>query len=354
MSRQVGWTRAAIELLEKLDRTQGPALDHAAVICAEAIGGGGLVHLFGTGHSRMSVEEMFPRYGSYPGFHPMVELSTTFHTQVVGTNGQRQAMFIERVEGLAEVILRNFHLSPPDAMVVFSARGVTANPIEMAMGARRRGLPVEHVELHSLAGHDAFLLDYEQQGPLVPLRMRDTNGCRFGDTEVVLESPDGRQYRLGDVRHVDGDRFVNREAGQVQGADEAFEVERREPAHLRLLARGVLHLGALAALQVLLEVGLAGADVGDRVALGDVAVEVGEVAQAGGDRLQLLAFPADDDFFLRSSFNKNGAIDSCEVWSLFVPFLCNHRGDVRDLVRSGLQNLLTHDLSREAAQRLIG
>ena len=51
-------------------------------------------------------------------------------------------MFIERVEGLAEVILRNFHLGPPDAMVVFSARGVTANPIEMAMGARRRGLPV--------------------------------------------------------------------------------------------------------------------------------------------------------------------------------------------------------------------
>ncbi|HEY6709785.1 MAG TPA: SIS domain-containing protein, partial [Actinomycetota bacterium] len=105
MSRQVGgavaatgWTRAAIALLEKLDATQGAALDDAAAICATAIGGGGLVHLFGTGHSRMSVEEMFPRYGSYPGFHPMVELSTTFHTQVVGTNGQRQAMFIERVE----------------------------------------------------------------------------------------------------------------------------------------------------------------------------------------------------------------------------------------------------------------
>ena len=149
MSRQVGgegaatgWTGAAIALLEKLDRTQGAALDDAAAICALAIGEGGLVHLFGTGHSRMPVEEMFPRYGSYPGFHPMVELSTTFHTQVVGTNGQRQAMFIERVEGLAEVILRNFHLSAPDAMVVFSASGVTANPIEMAMGARARGLPV--------------------------------------------------------------------------------------------------------------------------------------------------------------------------------------------------------------------
>ena len=80
--------------------------------CAEAIAAGGLVHLFGTGHSRIAVEEMFPRYGSYPGFHPIVELSMTFHTQVVGANGQRQAMFIERVEGLAEAILANFELRP--------------------------------------------------------------------------------------------------------------------------------------------------------------------------------------------------------------------------------------------------
>lgn len=136
------WTRSAIALLEKLLLTQGEQLDRAASLCAEAIAAGGLVHLFGTGHSRMSVEEMFPRYGSFPGFNPIVELSTTFHTQVVGANGQRQAMFIERVEGLAEVILSNFHLSAPDAMMVFSTSGVTANPIEMAMGAQARGLPV--------------------------------------------------------------------------------------------------------------------------------------------------------------------------------------------------------------------
>ena len=57
---------------------------------------------------------MFPRYGSYPGFNPIVELSMTFHTQVVGANGQRQAMFIERDEGLAETILANFELRPTD------------------------------------------------------------------------------------------------------------------------------------------------------------------------------------------------------------------------------------------------
>ena len=110
--------------------------------CAEAIAADGLVHLFGTGHSRIPVEEMFPRYGSYPGFNPIVELSMTFHTQVVGANGQRQAMFIERVPGLAEVILSNFAFGPSDVMMVFSASGLSAVPVEMARGARRRGLRV--------------------------------------------------------------------------------------------------------------------------------------------------------------------------------------------------------------------
>jgi uncharacterized phosphosugar-binding protein len=136
------WTRAAIELLERLMATQGDAIAATARISADTIASGGLVHMFGTGHSRMAVEEMFPRYGSFPGFHPLVELSTTFHTQVVGANGQRQAMFIERVEGLAEVILSNFTFGADDAMIVCSTGGVTANPIEMAMGGRHRGLPV--------------------------------------------------------------------------------------------------------------------------------------------------------------------------------------------------------------------
>jgi uncharacterized phosphosugar-binding protein len=98
---------------------------------------------------------MFPRYGSYPGFNPMVELSLTYHTEVIGSNGQRQAMFIERVEGLAETILANFELRPGDAMMVFSASGLSAVPIEIAMGARARGLPVIAVTSReqSLAAH---------------------------------------------------------------------------------------------------------------------------------------------------------------------------------------------------------
>jgi uncharacterized phosphosugar-binding protein len=132
---------AARDLLGRLDE-QLDAIARVSRICADAIGGGHLVHLFGTGHSRIPVEEMFPRYGSFPGFHPIVELSLTYHTQVVGANGQRQAMFLERVEGLAERILANFALDPADVMIVFSASGLTAAPIEMAQLARAQGLEV--------------------------------------------------------------------------------------------------------------------------------------------------------------------------------------------------------------------
>ena len=136
------WMTAAAALLEQVAATQAEAIETASQWSADAIAADGLVHLFGTGHSRIPVEEMFPRYGSYPGFNPIVELSMTFHTQVVGANGQRQAMFIERMPGLAEVILSNFSFGPKDVMMVFSAGGTTAVPVEMARGARRRGVRV--------------------------------------------------------------------------------------------------------------------------------------------------------------------------------------------------------------------
>ena len=136
------WVTEASALLERLASTQAEAIERAAGWCADAIEAGGLVHLFGTGHSRIPVEEMFPRYGSYPGWNPMVELSMTFHTQVVGSNGQRQAMAIERTPGLAEVILSNFAFGPKDVLVVFSAGGTTAVPVEMARGARARRVRV--------------------------------------------------------------------------------------------------------------------------------------------------------------------------------------------------------------------
>jgi uncharacterized phosphosugar-binding protein len=142
MNAAFAYLDAAQTILERIRTTQMDALARAAEICTKSIAGDGLVHLFGTGHSRMFVEEMFPRHGSFPGFHPIVELSLTFHNQVVGANGQRQAMFLEHVEGLGKAIMRNFVFSAPDSFIIFSNSGVNEIIIEVALEAKARDLPV--------------------------------------------------------------------------------------------------------------------------------------------------------------------------------------------------------------------
>ncbi|MCB1065331.1 MAG: SIS domain-containing protein [Verrucomicrobiae bacterium] len=123
-------------------RQQLPLIEQAADWCAETILAGRMVHLFGSGHSRILVEEMWPRYGSFPGFNPIVELSLTFHNLVVGANGQRQAMFLENVSGLANRILRNFGLSSIDTAIVISSSGTNVVPVEIAEQFQAAGIRV--------------------------------------------------------------------------------------------------------------------------------------------------------------------------------------------------------------------
>ena len=129
------------ELIANVEQ-QNPAIQQAADWFAETILAGRMVHLFGSGHSRILVEEMWPRYGSFPGFNPIVELSLSFHNLVVGPNGQRQAMFLENVSGLAERILRNFDIRPQDSALVASSSGCNVVPIEIAEGFKKRGVKV--------------------------------------------------------------------------------------------------------------------------------------------------------------------------------------------------------------------
>ena len=115
-------------------------IQQTADLFSSSILKGRMVHVFGSGHSRMMAEEMWPRYGSFPGFNPIVELSLTFHNLVVGANGQRQAMFLENVPGLAARILRNFDTSAEDTALVISSSGCNVVPIEMAEGFQQRGI----------------------------------------------------------------------------------------------------------------------------------------------------------------------------------------------------------------------
>ena len=129
------------ELVDAVER-QMPTIRDVACLFADSIAAGRMVHLFASGHSRIMLEEMWPRYGSFPGFNPIVELSLTFHNLVIGANGQRQAMFLENVSGLAERILRNFAITSDDSALIISSSGCNIVPIEMASLFRERGVKV--------------------------------------------------------------------------------------------------------------------------------------------------------------------------------------------------------------------
>ncbi|MEO7234202.1 MAG: sugar isomerase domain-containing protein [Lapillicoccus sp.] len=199
------WFDEARRVLDAIESTQQAALEAAADIAADAIGGGGVVHTFGTGHSRIPVEEMFPRYGSYPGWHPIVELSMTFHTEIAGANGQRQAMFIERMPGLAEAMLANFALRETDAMLIFSAGGRNAVPVETAMLAKKAGLSVIAVtsmlEAHSVpATHASGTVLADHADVVIDL-------CTpLGDAAVTI---DGWPHKVGPVSTVANIAIVN-------------------------------------------------------------------------------------------------------------------------------------------------
>ncbi len=128
------------EGLIKEVRSQEDKIMQAANLFAQSILMGRMVHAFGSGHSRIMVEEMWPRYGSFPGFNPIVELALTFHNLVVGANGQRQAMFLENVPGFAEQILRNFDVSHTDTALIISSSGCNIVPIEMAELFQQKGI----------------------------------------------------------------------------------------------------------------------------------------------------------------------------------------------------------------------
>jgi uncharacterized phosphosugar-binding protein len=196
---------AARELLDGLEQTEMPAVEAAAEICATSIAKGGLVFLFGNGHSRMMCEEMTPRQGCYAGFVALVEMSLSNHAAIVGANGLRTPLHLESYEGYAEEILKSFHFGPNDAFIVISTSGIRPVIVEMAGGAQKRGLPViaivskAHCEKAKPAHSSGKkLIDYAD--------VIIDNKCPSGDCIIELE---GLEWRTGPVSTITGAAIIN-------------------------------------------------------------------------------------------------------------------------------------------------
>lgn len=134
-------------LLAQTAQTQDKEITAASEAVAACYAGGGMVYVFGTGHSHMLGLELFYRAGGFARVYPILEEGLMLHS------GAFRSSAFERVEGYAKVLLDSYPVKKGDVMFVASNSGRNAVAIEMADEARKKGLTVVALTnmKHSLA-----------------------------------------------------------------------------------------------------------------------------------------------------------------------------------------------------------
>ena len=136
------WLNNARSIMDKIEETQLENITKAARVMADSIEAGRWVHTFGCGHSTLPVEEMYPRIGGFVGFHPIIELPLSFFTHIVGDMGVHQFIFLERVEGYGNQIMKGYNFDKRDTMWLFSHTGINNVNIDVALRSKELGMSV--------------------------------------------------------------------------------------------------------------------------------------------------------------------------------------------------------------------
>ena len=159
-------------ILDGVAQSQGSAIDQAASAIVKAIKSGGMVYLFGTGHSHLLAEEGHNRAGGLAPVCPVLSSSLMLHESAA------TASKLERTLGLGPAVLARYQPTSKDVLIIFSNSGVNAVPVETAMSAKQMGLTVIAV----------VALEYALQAPLSPLGKRLTE---VADIVIDNQGPRG-------------------------------------------------------------------------------------------------------------------------------------------------------------------
>ena len=205
MSAGLEYFKKTKKLIDNLYDSEMDNIMKASELCANSISKKGLVFMFGAGHSRIMCEEMMPRQGCFPGFFALVEHAVSNHSAIIGANGLRGPMYLEKYDGYAEEILNGFKFGKNDAMIIISVSGIRPLIVEMATGARKRGLPVismvsrKHCE-SSKPGHKSGNKLIDVSDVVIDSQ------CPPGDCIIELN---GLEWKTGPVSTVMGALITN-------------------------------------------------------------------------------------------------------------------------------------------------
>ncbi len=132
------YLKTAMATIEKVMETQAGALDQAAEWIVESIKGGGVLHVFGSGHSHAISEDVFWRAGGLAPVNAILDINLT----QIGGGSPTRSTRLERLEGYARIILDNYDLRSGEVIIVVSQSGINPGPVEVAMAAKSMGLKV--------------------------------------------------------------------------------------------------------------------------------------------------------------------------------------------------------------------
>ncbi|GAA2271005.1 UPF0309 protein [Streptomyces ruber] len=154
---------AAADLLRRVREEEAGAIAAAGELIAGTVTGGGRLFAFGAGHSSLAAQDIVYRAGGLALMNLLTVPGVTGVDVVPATLGSA----LERVAGLATAVLDAGPLRAGDLLVVVSLSGRNALPVEMASGARARGVKVIGVtsvayaaQTTSRHGSGTFLKDH--------------------------------------------------------------------------------------------------------------------------------------------------------------------------------------------------
>ncbi len=129
--------QAADEAIARLKATQLPQIKRAGELLAEAVMKGGVIQVFGTGHSRAFGMEMAGRAGGLVPANAILE-DVLFFNGIYPVE-ERKNPYLEREPQIAHQILAQYDIRPEDIFIIVSNSGRNGSTVEMAAEVKRRG-----------------------------------------------------------------------------------------------------------------------------------------------------------------------------------------------------------------------